>query len=67
MQGIMRLKEAIKQHHENKDINLKYKTPLTKRNIDTKNDEQDIDDACNPIRCDRKVLISDWLRRCQGE
>ena len=29
MQGIMRLKEAIERHRENKDINLKYKTPLT--------------------------------------
>jgi hypothetical protein len=29
MQGINRLKEAIERHKENKDPNLKYKTPLT--------------------------------------
>ena len=29
MQGVMRLKEAIERHRENKDINLKFKTPLT--------------------------------------
>jgi hypothetical protein len=31
MQGINRLKEAIERHKENKDPNLKYKTPLTGR------------------------------------
>ncbi len=29
MQGISRLKEAIERHKENKDINIRYKTPLT--------------------------------------
>jgi hypothetical protein len=29
MQGIKRLKEAVQKHRENKDINIKYKTPLT--------------------------------------
>jgi len=29
MQGINRLREAIERHKENKDINIKYKTPLT--------------------------------------
>lgn len=29
MTGFNRLREAVKQHRENKDINIKYKTPLT--------------------------------------
>lgn len=29
MQGLKRLQEAIERHRENKDINIKYKTPLT--------------------------------------
>lgn len=29
MQGIKRLQSAIERHRENKDINIKYKTPLT--------------------------------------
>lgn len=29
MTGITRLREAIVKHKENKDINIKYKTPLT--------------------------------------
>lgn len=29
MTGFTRLKEAIERHRENKDINVKYKTPLT--------------------------------------
>lgn len=31
MQGIKRLKEAVQKHRENKDINIKYKTPLTSK------------------------------------
>jgi hypothetical protein len=31
MQGFNRLKEAIERHKENKDPNLKYKTPLTSK------------------------------------
>ena len=31
MQGLKKLKEAIEQHRENKDINIKYKTPLTSK------------------------------------
>ena len=82
MQGISRLKEAIERHKENKDINIRYKTPLTGkrpttttiirspannrppqvRNKDTKDDEQRVEDACNPLRYSREVLISKWLR-----
>lgn len=106
MQGLKRLQEAIERHRENKDINIKYKTPLTSkyhcafssaggcssqlslnfstlssvfvdckgdslltsflsatvRNVNTFTDEQAIDDACNPIRCDRHVRISEWVR-----
>jgi hypothetical protein len=29
MQGLKRLQSAIERHRENKDINIKYKTPLT--------------------------------------
>ncbi len=29
MQGLKRLQEAIERHRENRDINIKYKTPLT--------------------------------------
>ena len=29
MPGLNRLKEALERHRENKDINIKYKTPLT--------------------------------------
>lgn len=29
MTGFTRLREAIERHRENKDINIKYKTPLT--------------------------------------
>ena len=29
MTGFTRLREAIERHKENKDINIKYKTPLT--------------------------------------
>jgi hypothetical protein len=35
MQGINRLKEAIERHKENKDPNLKYKTPLTGKLLPT--------------------------------
>lgn len=101
MQGLKRLQEAIERHRENKDINIKYKTPLTSkcpfhplpallrqatfqlpvppprapafqrltltanqtvRNVNTFTDEQAIDDACNPIRCNRSVRISEWVR-----
>jgi len=31
MQGLKRLQEAIERHRENKDINIKYKTPLTSK------------------------------------
>jgi len=31
MQGITRFKVAIERYRENKDINLKYKTPLTSK------------------------------------
>lgn len=31
MQGIKRLKEAVQKHRENKDINIRYKTPLTSK------------------------------------
>lgn len=31
MTGLTRLKEAIERHRENKDINIKYKTPLTSK------------------------------------
>lgn len=95
MQGLKRLQEAIERHRENKDINIKYKTPLTSkslwakpgsrdmpsllsstphfaddsppavRNVNTFTDEQAIDDACNPIRCDRHVRISEWVRGVQ--
>jgi len=67
MQGLKRLQEAIERHRENKDINIKYKTPLTIRNVNTFTDEQAIDDACNPIRCDRHVRISEWVRGIQRE
>ena len=33
MQGIKRLKEAVQKHRENKDINIKYKTPLTSKSL----------------------------------
>lgn len=85
MQGIMRLKEAIERHRENKDITLKYKTPLTSksaklalcyltsltrpspvRNKDTFDDEQRIQDACDPLRFSRNVRISTWVRSLQG-
>lgn len=29
MTGLTRLKEVIERHRENKEINIKYKTPLT--------------------------------------
>jgi DNA-binding MurR/RpiR family transcriptional regulator len=84
MQGFNRLKEAIERHKENKDPNLKYKTPLTSkrppqntktspclnvsavRNIQTKDDEQRIDDACNPLQRSRSVRVSEWLQLVQG-
>lgn len=89
MQGIKRLKEAVQKHRENKDINIRYKTPLTSkchsicqvviqqsiayrmlttpvRNIANHCDSQAIDDACNPLRSNRSVLISNWLRSVQG-
>lgn len=73
------LKAAIERHKENKDINVRFKTPLTGRrpttpsqtartdckqvrNINTKDDEQAVDDACNPLQYSREVLISKWLR-----
>lgn len=81
MQGISRLKSAIERHKENKDINIRFKTPLTGkrptrtlpptttpanedkvRNINTKDDEQRVEDACNPLQYSREVLISKWLR-----
>ena len=31
MQGIVKLREAIERHRENKDINIRYKTPLTSK------------------------------------
>src|SRR2546421_1404413 len=84
MQGLSRLKEAIERHKENKDPNLKYKTPLTGkrprtnnstarsrlnvsavRNIQTKDDEQRIDDACNPLQRSRSVRVSEWLQLVQ--
>jgi hypothetical protein len=67
MQGFNRLKEAIERHKENKDPNLRYKTPLTIRNIQTKDDEQRIDDACNPLQRSRSVRVSEWLQLVQGE
>jgi hypothetical protein len=84
MQGFNRLKEAIERHKENKDPNLKYKTPLTSkrphqhhdipqslnvstvRNIQTKDDEQRIYDACNPLQRSRSVRVSEWLQLVQG-
>ena len=33
MQGLKRLQSAIERHRENKDINIKYKTPLTSEYI----------------------------------
>lgn len=85
MQGIKRLKEAVQKHRENKDINIKYKTPLTSkslpsrhplltadrsttavRNVNSHCDKQNIDDACNPLRSHRRVLISNWLLSVQG-
>lgn len=61
MPGLNRIREAIERHRENKDINLKYKTPLTIRNINTFVDEQNIEDACNPVLFDRKVRIHSWV------
>jgi hypothetical protein len=37
MQGLKRLQEAIERHRENKDINIKYKTPLTSKSDSTLN------------------------------
>ena len=36
MQGLKRLQEAIERHRENKDINIKYKTPLTSKSESTR-------------------------------
>lgn len=37
MQGLKRLQEAIERHRENKDINIKYKTPLTSKSAQSTN------------------------------
>ena len=60
--SIRQLKKSYSQHKAKKREALRHKIPLTERNIETFVDEQDLNDACDPLRGNREVSISKWLQ-----
>ena len=61
LEAIRHVKKVVQRHRLGKDINIKFKTPMTLRNMASFNDNQAVEDACNPARSNRKLRISQWI------
>lgn len=58
-----RIAQSITERKERKQLAHLPKIPLTKRNVETFEEEQLVNDACDPnIQRIGQVQISEWLR-----
>ena len=59
---IGRIRDSIAARKEKEILETNYaKRPLTLRNVETLVEAQRIDEACNPSRTCKEVLVSQWL------